>query len=110
MSMPSLGQYIFVGHSRTRYIFEVYPLDANFKDDFAAVYIFSRPIDTHTQVPICVGETEQLGIHIRNHEKWACIRRNDAACICIHADSSKRSRKAKAQDLITRYDPACNRE
>jgi len=89
--------------------FEVYPLDANFKNDFAAVYVFSRPTDIFTQIPVYVGETGQLGIHIPNHEMWPCVRRNDVTCICIHGDGWKRSRKKKAQDLIKRYDPPCNR-
>ncbi len=107
--MPSVGQYIFIGHSRIRYVFEVYPLNTNFKDDFGAVYIFSRPMNMHTQIPVYIGETDKLGIRIRNHEKWPCVRRNDAARICIHGDSRKRSRKTKAQDLIEHYDPPCNR-
>ncbi len=106
--MPSLGEYTFVGHSRTRYVFEVYPVDTNFKDGFAAVYIFSRGINIHTQIPVYIGETDKLGICIRNHEKWPCVRRNDAAFICIHGDSGRRSRKARAQDLIKHYDPTCN--
>ncbi len=106
--MPSLGEYTFVGHSHTRYVFQVYPLDTNFKDDFGAVYIFSRPTNIHTQIPVYIGETGHLGIHIRNHEKWPCVRRNDAACICIHGDGWKRSRKKKARDLIEHYDPVCN--
>jgi hypothetical protein len=107
-SMPSVGQYIFVGHSHARYVFEVYPLDVNFKDDFGAIYIFSRQTSVLTQIPIYIGETDQLGVRIRNHEKWPSIKRNDATHICVFADSRKKSRRVKAQDLLVKYDPACN--
>jgi hypothetical protein len=83
-AMPSLGQVTFVGASGKKYVFEIYDLNTTFKDDFEAVYIFARRTNVGTYIPVYIGETEQLGIRIRAHDKWPCIRRNSATHICIH--------------------------
>lgn len=104
----SVGQSTFVGDSGARYIFEIYTLDTNFRDDFAAVYIFSRQTAVLSHIPIYIGETDELGTCIRNHEKWPCVRRNGVTHICIFGEHRRRARKKMAQDLIEHYDPTCN--
>ena len=110
--MAKIADTTFNGKTGS-YKFEVYPIDTTF-NAVGAVYIFTkRTVDstgkgTHTF--IYIGQTDSLADRIPNHEKWPCIKRNNANCICVHLDNSEQSRRRKEEDLITGNDAPCNKE
>jgi len=110
--MAKIADATFSGKTGS-YDFEVYTIDTTF-NDVGAVYVFTkRTVDssgkgTHTFVYI--GQTESLADRIPNHEKWPCIKRYNANCICVHRDDNEQSRRRKEADLITGNDAPCNKE
>ena len=108
--MPKIADATFAGKTG-KYQFEVYPLDTNF-NTVGAVYIFTqRTVDTSGKGShsfIYIGQTDSLGDRIPNHEKWPCLRRNSANCICVHRDDGEQSRLKKETDLRAANSTSCN--
>lgn len=96
---------------RGSYSFEVYSLDTSFKA-VGAVYIFTKRTigvgGKGTHAFIYIGETDSLKDRIPNHEKWSCIERNGANCICVHRDDDEDSRLTKETDLRDGNATPCN--
>lgn len=95
------------------YSFQVYPLETTF-NSVGAVYIFTkRTVDASgkgTHKLIYIGQTDSLADRIPSHEKWPCIQRNNANCICIHRDDNATSRLSKEADLLAAEKPPCNEQ
>ena len=109
--MGKIADATFTGASGRNYSFGVYSTDTTFKD-IGSVYIFSkRIVDQNgrgTHDFLYVGETEELGTRVANHEKWPCVQRNGVNAICIHVDESSRSRLNKETDLRNSNSTPCN--
>lgn len=59
--------------------------------------------------PCYIGQTENLGDRLENHEKEACAKRNGATHIHVHGNGSgEKARKAEEKDLILKWQPPCN--
>ena len=104
----------FVGDSGKRYNnFTAYTTNTSF-NDVGAVYIFTRRYldsdGTYKYVFLYVGETEELGTRIRNHEKWPCVNRNNCNSICVYGEEDSSKRLSIEKDLINWGDtpPPCN--
>ena len=110
--MAKIADATFSG-KKDSYKFEVYPIDTTF-EAVGAAYIFTkRTVDSSgkgTHVFIYIGQTDSLADRIPNHEKWPCIKRNNANCICIHLDNNEQSRLKKEEDLIAGNNAPCNKE
>jgi hypothetical protein len=108
--MPKIADATFSGTSGN-YEFEVYSLNTAF-NAVGAIYIFTkRTVDASgrgTHALIYIGQTDSLADRIPNHEKWPCIRRNDANCICVHRDDNEQSRLKKETDLLAAFTTPCN--
>ena len=92
------------------YSFTIYSTDTQF-NDVSAVYIFSKRTVSNGEGShsfLYVGETEELGTRIKNHEKWDCVNRFGCNCICVHRVTSAQERKTIEADFINDYNPPCN--
>ena len=104
---------IFEGASGKRYPFTSYTTNTSFPD-VGAVYIFTRRrLDSdgiYKYTFLYVGETEELGTRIKNHEKWPCVNRYNCNSICVHREENSSERLKKETDLINWGDsrPPCN--
>jgi hypothetical protein len=108
--MSRIATATFEGASGKNYDFNVYPIHQKFLS-IGAVYVFTKRTITNgdgTHDLIYIGETDNLETRIPNHEKWPCIKRNNANCICIHADDNETSRLNKETDLRNAHDTPCN--
>ena len=94
-----------------KYKFEVYPLDTKF-NCVGAVYIFTKRLVNAENVGshelIYIGQTESLADRIPTHEKWPCVNKNNANCICVHLDENEKSRLDKETDLRAANKTQCN--
>ena len=104
----------FVGASGTRYKFNAFTKNTSF-GDFSAVYIFTRrQLDsdgTYKYRFLYVGESEELGTRIDNHEKWACVNRYDCNSICTHLVENDKSKRVAIQNDLINWGtsrPPCN--
>jgi predicted GIY-YIG superfamily endonuclease len=108
--MGKIAEATFKGASGEKYSFNVYSLDTEF-NNIGAVYIFTKRTteqDKGSHTFLYIGQTSELGDRIAQHEKWPCVRKYDANCICAHADEDEDSRLAKEADLLKANKPSCN--
>ena len=108
--MAKIATATFKGASGTSYDFNVYPLDEEF-NSIGAVYIFTKRTVSEEKglhTLLYIGETDNLATRIPNHEKWPCVKKNNANCICIHRDDNGKSRLAKETDLREEHSTPCN--
>lgn len=108
--MAKITDATFKGQLGT-YPFEVFPIDQQF-NDVGAVYIFTkRTVDAAGKGNhkfIYIGQADSLKDRIPNHEKWPCVNRNGANCICVHRDDDEDSRLSKETDLRAGNQTPCN--
>jgi len=111
--MGKITTATFEGASGTKYRFNVYTLDTEF-ENFGAVYAFTRRTKkedgTGTHTFLYIGESGELGDRISGHEKWSCVQEHKGNCICVHEESSSKTRLKKEADLLELEgrNPPCN--
>ena len=105
--MAKLGTAPFKG-GKASYTFEVHPAEGTF-GDIGAVYIFSRA-EGELHEALYIGQTDELGTRIANHEKWPCVQQHDCNRICVLFRASESGRRAVESDLLAGSDPPCNKE
>jgi hypothetical protein len=106
--MAKVGEASFHGSSRALYLFNVFTIDSDFRDDISAVYVFSSTNEKGQHQPVLVGETNQLGNQVRNQKKSPRVKENGAKFICVLVNKDEKNRKTTASDLISYYTPPCN--
>lgn len=110
--MAKIADATFKGSSGS-YSFEVYLSDTVF-NAVGGVYCFTkRSIDAAGKGShdfLYIGETDSLADRIPNHEKWPCVRRHGANCVCVHRDNDGRSRLKKETDLRAANPTPCNEQ
>lgn len=107
-----LSEAIFRG-KKTLYNFEVFPLEAEFKD-VPAIYIISKRIRDkrgkgHHKF-VCIGQTESILGDIKKHAKGKCIKQNKANVICILAETDEKNRLRIEADLRESHLIVCNHQ
>ena len=106
--MAKVGEASFLGSSRALYLFNVYTMDSDFRDDISAVYVFSSTNEKGQHQPVMVGETNQLGNQVRSQKNTSRLKDNGAKFICVQVSKDEKTRKSMASDLISYYTPPCN--
>lgn len=106
--MDKIGTLPLTGKSGTKYSFEVYPMDQDFKPIGGVYAITRRQKLDHTHDVIYVGQTSDMSTRFDNHHKADCFNENNANCICVHTDDSEASQLRKEKDLIKKYSTPCN--
>ena len=82
-----------------------YPLATTTFKNVAAVYIIYT-----NQLWLDVGETDQLGTRISEHERRACWQRNAGSVpiyVAVHQESNQQTRLAIESDLRSQLNPTC---
>jgi excinuclease UvrABC nuclease subunit len=110
--VAELGTILLTGKSGSQYLFWIYSLDTNFKNE-GAVYVYTQATPNseggHTHSVIYVGQTGDLGSRLSNHHKWACINGRGANRICTtRIMPNEQERLNMEADLIAYYRPVCN--
>jgi hypothetical protein len=110
--MSKLTESIFTvkGASGTKYEFNIYSLDTNFKA-IGGIYIFTQRSNSNQQFErnlVYCGKTNDLSNRFESHHKEDCIRQNGANCICVMLVSSEQERRAIEADILSGNDFKCN--
>lgn len=110
--MSKIEDFAFYGVSGHQYIFQVYPIETEFKD-IGGIYIFTRrEINARGSVMhnlLYIGQTLSLPIRLnRLHHKWEGVLRNRGNCVCVYSEQNNRNRDKIESDLICKYDPPLN--
>lgn len=98
------------GKSGKEYKFEIYSLDTKF-NAVTAVYLFSRRYktdDVYRHSYIYLGYTTDLSTRFDNHHKAACIKKNDANCVCIYRADTEKAAIAAEEDILAAINFPCN--
>lgn len=109
--MVKIGTLTLTGASGTKYAFNVYPYDTEFKAIGTVYYISKRTEKadgTGSHDKIYIGETGDLVERFDNHNKEPCFFMHSANCISIHQESNENKRLIIEEDLIDAYNPPCN--
>lgn len=106
--MPKLGTLSLEGASGTSYTFNLYTKDTLVNDFIPGIYCLSRRSEDGDDIPVYIGESDNIFRHLANHEKQACFDDHafDAIGICRTANAERRH--ATQEDLIKSLQPPCN--
>ncbi len=108
--MAKIATGAFTGNSGEKYSFKVYEADSEFKD-ISAVYIFTKRTVKDGKGShdfLYIGESDELGTRIADHEKWDCVSRHGCNCICVHTIDGDDARVAAETDLRNGNSTPCN--
>lgn len=101
---------LWEGKSGKKYKYWIYPIGQEF-NAVPGNYIFAKQPKPNEWTPIYIGETSDLSERFDNHHAMACIKRNGATHIHVHRnDGGEKARRAEEADLISKWDPPCNRQ
>jgi hypothetical protein len=96
------------GQSGKEYPYQVYSLDSSFKP-IAANYIYAKESETGYWIPLYIAQTRNLNQRLEDSEKQGLAMQNGATHILVHiSDQSQAARCSEEEDLILRWQPACN--
>ena|SRR5208283_4218907 len=96
------------GKSGTQYKYWIHPIGTSFKE-VPGNYIYAKETSTGGFVPCYIGQTENLGNRLSNHEKETCAKKNGATHIHAHTSGDgDQTRQAEEEDLIFKWQPPCN--
>jgi hypothetical protein len=101
---------IWPGASGKEYKYQIYSIDTAF-NDVPGNYIFAKETSPNRYTPIYIGESESLKDRLSNHDKLPCVQRHGGTHIHAHTTSGGQDiRRAEESDLLTKWDPPCNKE
>lgn len=101
---------IWPGTSGKEYTYWIFPIGTSFKDE-PGNYIFAKETSPGRWAPIYIGETGSLRDRLGDHDKLPCIRRYGGTHVHAHTSSSSAQvRREEESDLLSRWDPPCNKE
>lgn len=110
MGKISSVKFTLSGASGKEYSFSMYTLDTDFKA-VGGIYVFTnRHIDgdRYSHTLIYCGKTGDLSTRFDNHHKAACIKKNNANCICVLQVDSEKERTNIETDLLEGNKFTCN--
>lgn len=98
----------WAGQSGTEYNYWIHPIGTSFANK-PGNYIWAKPAKPNYWTPVYIGQTDDLGQRLSNHEKEASAKRQGATHIHAHINNGgEKARLAEERDLILRWKPVCN--
>ena len=98
---------IWPGLSVFQYTYWVYPRGSRFRPGQPGNYIYAVEKLPDQLTPLYIGETTDLNQRLLDHDCEFSLFR--ATHVCVHVNPfGEESRKSEEQDLIGRWQPACN--
>jgi len=105
--MPKLGVTTLIGKSGEEYAFNVYAGSMRFNDFIPGVYYISRDTDEE-ELPIYLGESDNVDVTLQNHEKQACFDEHQYNRVAFYKNASREVRQAIVSDLLPGLETTCN--
>ena len=100
--------YNWPGQSGKAYHFDIHPLDAVFKP-LPGVYIYARSLEDGGWEPVYIAQTRDLHQRLEGHVRMDDAVAHGATHLHAHyCDAGQGARCSEEQDLIHRWQPACN--
>jgi hypothetical protein len=105
MSAPTCN---WPGLSGTTYVYWMHPIGTSFQA-VPGNYIFAKEIMPGKWKAVYVGQTNNLGGRLTDHEREAAAIRQGATRIHVHTNQGgEAARKSEEKDLILNLQPICN--
>lgn len=96
------------GQSGKKYLYGVYEIETSFKD-VPGNYIYAKKNNSGNWTPLYIGQTENLGQRLEDHEEESCAKRYGATHVHVHGNEGGESaRRAEEKNLILKWQPPCN--
>ena len=106
--MPKLGVTTLTGKSGEQYAFNVYAGDMRFNDFIPGVYYISRVTSNEEELPIYLGESDNVDGTLQNHEKQTCFDEHQYNRVAFYKNASREVRQAIVSDLLPGLETTCN--
>ncbi len=107
-----IGAAVFRGR-KTRYDFQVYPLDFAF-ENVPAIYVISKRKTDHKKRAhhslVCIGQTDSILSELQKHTQSKCVKKHEANVISILPEKSEKKRLKIEEDLKAAHQIVCNIE
>jgi hypothetical protein len=103
----TLNKCKWAGKSGKTYEYEIYPIGTTF-NQVPGNYIFCKLNAYGQWVPQYIGQSNNLGQRLGDHEKETCAKRNGATHIHAHVNQIEDDRLREEKDLIEYHNPPCN--
>lgn len=105
MSAPTIN---WTGRSGAQYQYWIYPIGTAFANK-PGNYVFAKETSPGRWLPIYIGQSEDLGRRLANHDREPDARRLGATHIHAHTHTGSETRRlTEERDLIEKWRPACN--
>jgi len=109
--MEGLMKTTVVGASGAKYPGQLLPLDAKLGRIECVYIIIAFQPHSMEYGTVYVGETANLEVHVAEHSKRDCWRREGASHVAIYrTHSSTRRRREIVSDIFAQYHCPCNEE
>ena len=105
-----MSELTIKGRSGTPHSFNVHSLDSHI-GEVPAVYVVTKRYkdgDKYSHTTIYIGQTDNLKERFDNHHKQDCFKKHNANTLCVHPESSEKTRLSIETDLIKARNPSCN--
>ena len=106
--MPKLGVTTLIGKSGKEFAFNVYAGNMRFNDFIPGVYYISRETDSEAELPIYLGESDNVDVTLQHHERQACFDEHQCNRVAFYKNASREVRQAIVEDLLPGLAPVCN--
>ncbi|MBI4030839.1 MAG: hypothetical protein HY370_04125 [Proteobacteria bacterium] len=93
--------------NRGKYVYFVHAINTKFSN-VAGNYIFGYQGRDSKWYAVYIGQTNDLGARLADHEKLPLAIKNGATHILAHTNSNEQARLAEEADLIAVCQPICN--
>lgn len=97
------------GKSGKTYVHHVYPIGTKFLNE-PGNSVFCKETSPGQWTPQYIGQTDNLGERLADHEKEACAIARGATHIHAHLNPIRIDRLAEEKDLIQNFNPSCNEQ
>ena len=105
--MAGIKMSIWRGFSGIEYLYQGVAVGSELPN-LPCNYIFTRE-EWEARKPLYIGQAENLGARIANHDKWPCLRANGVTHIHYRLnDQGEANRLAEERDLLYLHAPTCN--
>ena len=99
------------GASDSKYSFDIYSTDTDFKESWGGVYAFTnryKNADDINHTVIYIGKTVKFNQRLDGHEKWDEIKKAGGNCLCILKIDKESEMLKIEEDLIKGQKPKLN--
>ncbi len=96
------------GISGKEYVYFIYPRGTTFDAGQPGNYVHAIETSPGRFKPVYIGQSNDLNRRLTTHDQQSCVDSLGATYVHVHVNAGENARLAEEEDLIRRWQPACN--